>query len=216
MSSPIGSGHDGPRPLPTSSSSARRANRCRHPPTCSPRSPRSPTASLEPRADEGTAVSELMVRPEPVTETQVESLTEAPWAFLQPTRLVFPNGATVIYNVTDISDGDVAFAGRSLGGSSIVADDDVVDAMLAGEVVGVEWSRRARPGRARSLPRRRRRRGDGSDRPVHGGLLGSRRGARPRSALPAREPLHDPPACRPGRARQRGADVPAAHRGSRE
>ena len=90
---------------------------------------------LEPRDDEGTAASELMVRPEPVTETQVEALTEAPWAFLEPTRLVFPNGATVIYNVTDISDGDVAFAGRSLGGSSILADDDVVDAMLAGEVV---------------------------------------------------------------------------------
>src|SRR6185295_19280119 len=54
---------------------------------------------------------------------------------LEPTRLVFPNGATVIYNITDITDGDVAFAGRSLGGSSIVADEDVVDAMLAGEVI---------------------------------------------------------------------------------
>ncbi len=90
---------------------------------------------LEPRDDEGTAATELMARPEPITETAVESLTEAPWAFLEPTRLVFPNGATVIYNVTDITDGDVAFAGRSLGGSSIVADEDVVDAMLAGEVV---------------------------------------------------------------------------------
>ena len=90
---------------------------------------------LEPRDDEGTAATELMARPEPITESKVESLTEAPWAFLEPTRLVFPNGATVIYNVTDITDGDVAFAGRSLGGSSILADEDVVDAMLAGEVV---------------------------------------------------------------------------------
>ena len=90
---------------------------------------------LQPRDDEGTAATELMARPEPITEAEVEPLTEAPWAFLEPTRLVFPNGATVIYNVTDITDGDVAFAGRSLGGSSILADDDVVDAMLAGEVV---------------------------------------------------------------------------------
>ena len=94
-----------------------------------------PDRELEPCDDEGTAATELMARPEPITETQVESLTEAPWAFLEPTRLVFPNGATVIYNVTDITDGDVAFAGRSLGGSSIVADDDVVDAMLAGEII---------------------------------------------------------------------------------
>ena len=60
-----------------------------------------------------------MARPEPVIESSVESMTEAPWAFLEPTRLVFPNGATVIYNVTDITDGDVSFAGRSLGGSSL-------------------------------------------------------------------------------------------------
>ena len=90
---------------------------------------------LEPREDEASVASELMARPEPVAESSSEPMTEAPWAFLEPTRLVFPNGATVIYNVTDITDGDVAFAGRSLGGTSLVADADVVDAILAGEVV---------------------------------------------------------------------------------
>ncbi len=90
---------------------------------------------LEPRGEEEVAAAELMARPEPVVESSTDSLTEAAWAFLEPTRLVFPNGATVIYNVTDISDGDVAFGGRSLGGSSLLADADVVDAVLAGEVV---------------------------------------------------------------------------------
>jgi zinc protease len=90
---------------------------------------------LEPRGEEEIAAAELMVRPEPVVESSTESMTEAAWAFLEPTRLVFPNGATVIYNVTDITDSDVTFGGRSLGGSSLLADADVVDAVLAGEVV---------------------------------------------------------------------------------
>ncbi|HWM19001.1 MAG TPA: insulinase family protein [Ilumatobacteraceae bacterium] len=90
---------------------------------------------LEPRDEEASVASELMARPEPIVESSAEPMTEAPWAFLEPTRLVFPNGATVIYNVTDITDGDVAFAGRSPGGSSLVADADVMDAILAGEVV---------------------------------------------------------------------------------
>ena len=90
---------------------------------------------LEPRVEEDDVASELMARPEPVSESSAEPMIEAAWAFLEPTRLVFPNGATVIYNVTDITDGDVSFAGRSLGGSSLVADSDVVDAILAGEVV---------------------------------------------------------------------------------
>ena len=122
----------------------------------------------------------------------------------------------MIYNVTDITDGDVTFAGRSLGGSSIVADEDVVDAMLAGEVVASSGVGDARPGRARPLPRRLRRRRGGRDQPVHGGLLWPRRGARSRGALPARPPLHDRATGRPGRRRQRDEDVRPAHRGSRQ
>jgi zinc protease len=91
--------------------------------------------ALEPRGEEAAVATELMARPEPIVESAAEPMTEAPWAFLRPRRLVFPNGATVIYNVTEIADNEVSFAGRSLGGSSLVADDDVVDAMLAGEVV---------------------------------------------------------------------------------
>ena len=155
---------------------------------CSPRSPRSATVTLEPRGEEEIAAAELMVRPEPVVESSAESMTEAAWAFLEPTRSVFPNGATVIYNVTDITDGDVSFGGRSLGGSSLLADADVVDAVLAGEVVTssgvgdlgpVELDRYLADADVFVT---------GVDRPVHGGPVRSRRDARPRGPVPARAP----------------------------
>ena len=98
-----------------------------------------------------------MARPEAVVESSSEAMTEAAWAFLEPTRLVFPNGATVIYNVTDITDGDVSFGGRSLGGSSLLADADVVDAVLAGEVVTSSGVGDLGPVDARPVPRRHRR-----------------------------------------------------------
>ncbi len=90
---------------------------------------------LEPRDEEAAVATQLMTPPEPIVESSAEPMTAAAFAYLEPTRLVFSNGATVIYNVTEISDGDVSFAGRSLGGSSLLADGDVVDAMFAGEVV---------------------------------------------------------------------------------
>ena len=128
---------------------------------------------------------------------------------------MFPNGATVIYNVTDITDGDVAFAGRSLGGSSIVADADVVDAMLAGEVVAasgvgdlgqVELDRFLADADVAV---------GGAIGPYTEGFVGSRRDARPRGAVPARAPLHDRSHESTGRARQRREHVPTARRGSR-
>jgi zinc protease len=55
--------------------------------------------------------------------------------YFDPVEIVFPNGARVIATSNDIVEGQVAFQAASPGGSSLVADDDVADALFAADVV---------------------------------------------------------------------------------
>lgn len=84
---------------------------------------------------------ELMAAPEEVEPTSVEALGDgdAPDVhgdpYLQPVEAVFPNGVRVIVTSNEIVAGQVTFQAASPGGSSLVADADVVDALYAPDVV---------------------------------------------------------------------------------
>ena len=80
---------------------------------------------IAPRAPTAAAGDSLMVPPQAVQETDSTTLVQEPGFFLDATRLEFANGAVVILNPTDISDGDIAVEAASAGGLSLVAPDEV-------------------------------------------------------------------------------------------
>jgi zinc protease len=93
-----------------------------------------PTVDLEARDATAPAPTELMTPPNPIHETATDTL-EGDDGFLAPTMLTFPNGARVVLNPTTISDNDIYFAATSPGGLSLVADEDVPEALSATSVV---------------------------------------------------------------------------------
>jgi zinc protease len=77
----------------------------------------------------------LMSRPEPQAPLSIESLISQGNALFDPVRVVYPNGVTVIFNSNTIVEAQVFYQGASPGGSSLVADADVVDALYAADIV---------------------------------------------------------------------------------
>jgi zinc protease len=91
--------------------------------------------TIEPRAGQRELPDALMARPEAQAPLAIDSVLGQGNAMFDPIRLEYPSGATVILNTNTIVQGQVFFQGASPGGSSLVADDDVVDALYAADIV---------------------------------------------------------------------------------
>jgi len=90
---------------------------------------------LSPRDGGRELPDELMVAPEPVAPVSRDELLDLDDPFFDPIEIVFANGARVRVTSNDIVEGQVGFQAASPGGSSLVAEDDVVDALYAAEIV---------------------------------------------------------------------------------
>ena len=78
---------------------------------------------------------ELIERPEPADPVTIGRLTDQGWALFDPIVVTFGNGVRVVLNPNDIVTGEIFVSAASPGGSSLVADADVVDALFADEIV---------------------------------------------------------------------------------
>jgi zinc protease len=76
-----------------------------------------------------------MTAPAPVAPDSQDHMLPNGDDYFDPIEITFPNGAKVIATSNDIVQGQVAFQAASPGGSSLIADDDVVDALFAADVV---------------------------------------------------------------------------------
>ncbi len=92
-------------------------------------------AELSRRDERGDLPDALMERPAGVEPGSVELLLPFDDPLLDPVELTFPNTVRVILNSNDIVAGRVFMQARSPGGTSLVEDGDVVDALYATEVV---------------------------------------------------------------------------------
>ncbi len=90
---------------------------------------------LTPRVERGDLPDVLMERPDPVGPASVEELVMFDDALFDPIEIEYPNGARVILNSNEIVQGQVFLAAASPGGSSLVANGDVVDALYAADIV---------------------------------------------------------------------------------
>jgi zinc protease len=90
---------------------------------------------IEAREESEPVASELMAPPEPVAELSRERTFSHPEIYVDATELTFANGAKVIINPNDIVDDEVLLYAFSEGGTSLVADADVADALVAVDVV---------------------------------------------------------------------------------
>ena len=90
---------------------------------------------IEPREGGRELPDELMAAPEPVAPSSEQHLTEHGDDLFDPIELVFANGARVLVTSNDIVEGQVGLLASSLGGSSLIADADAVDALYAADVV---------------------------------------------------------------------------------
>jgi zinc protease len=90
---------------------------------------------LEPREGGRELPDELMDTPEPVAPVSRDEMIEDGDIYFDPVEIVFPNGARVIATSNDITQGEIAFQAASPGGSSLLPDGDVVDALYAAEIV---------------------------------------------------------------------------------
>ena len=94
-----------------------------------------PDRELEPREGGHELPDELMTAPAPVEPVSREHMVPDGDQLFDPVEIVFPNGARVLATPNDIVEGQVYFQAASPGGSSRVAEDDVVDALFAADVV---------------------------------------------------------------------------------
>ena len=90
---------------------------------------------VEPRDDLRALPDEPVERPEPIEPLSIRSIIEGGYAFFDPIELTYPNGVRVRLNPNEIVTGQIYFQGSSPGGSSLVDDDDVVDALYAADIV---------------------------------------------------------------------------------
>ncbi len=94
------------------------------------------TRPLASRRDTAESLDELMASPEPVAEIDRFALAgDVAFDGFDPTVLEFANGVRVVINPTKIVEGYLQFDGRSPGGLTAVAEADLPDASVAGEVV---------------------------------------------------------------------------------
>ena len=77
----------------------------------------------------------LMQRPESVEPTSITSLTDDGFAVFDPVVVTFDNGVRVVLNTNRIVAGETFFSAASPGGTSLVADEDVIDALSAADIV---------------------------------------------------------------------------------
>ena len=94
-----------------------------------------PDRDLEPRAARDDLPSALMERPEAVRPDDQRRLSDAGWDLFDPVEYTFPNGVRLISVPNDIVAGEVFLQAISPGGTAMVADDDVIDALFATEIV---------------------------------------------------------------------------------
>ncbi len=94
------------------------------------------TRPLDRRADAAASLEALMEAPEPVAETERTDLAgDLAFDSFEPTMLEFANGVRVVINPSTIVEGYLQFDGRSPGGLTEVAVEDLPDAIAAGDVV---------------------------------------------------------------------------------
>ena len=92
---------------------------------------------LSARVKLGDLPDELMDRPlsvEPVDENFVAD-GRWEWPTFDPLEVVFDNGVTAVFTSNTIVEGRVYMQGSSPGGTSLVADEDVIDALYAPQIV---------------------------------------------------------------------------------
>ncbi|MDH5521486.1 MAG: insulinase family protein, partial [Acidimicrobiia bacterium] len=77
----------------------------------------------------------LMARPDRISPVSIDNVISGGNALFDPVEIVYPNGVRVILNTNTIVEGQVFFQASSPGGSSLVADEDVVDALYAADIV---------------------------------------------------------------------------------
>jgi zinc protease len=94
-----------------------------------------PQRAVEARPDAAELPDELMLAPTPVEPTDRRDLLPAGDPLFDPVEVTFPNGVRVIATSNDIEAGQVGFQAISPGGSSLVADADVIDALYAADIV---------------------------------------------------------------------------------
>jgi zinc protease len=90
---------------------------------------------LSARAAQRELPDALMQRPDAVDPVSIDDVIGGNNPFLDPVEFVYPNGVRVILNTNRIVDGRVFFGAGSPGGSSLVPDADVVDALYAADIV---------------------------------------------------------------------------------
>lgn len=91
---------------------------------------------LSPRDGGRDLPEQLMERPDGVAPVSIDDvLGSGGNSLFAPVELVYPNGVRVILNSNTIVEGQVYFRAGSPGGSSLVADQDVVDALYAAQIV---------------------------------------------------------------------------------
>ena len=90
---------------------------------------------LSPRDGQRELPDALMQPPLSVAPASIEPVLDGGSVYFDPVELVYPNGVRVILNSNTIVEGQVFFQAGSPGGSSLVADEDVVDALYAAEIV---------------------------------------------------------------------------------
>ncbi|TDT17889.1 zinc protease [Ilumatobacter fluminis] len=78
---------------------------------------------------------EPMAQPEPVEPLSIQSLIDGGYSFFDPIELIYPNGVRVRLNPNQIVTGQIYMQASSPGGSSLLTDDDVVDALYAADIV---------------------------------------------------------------------------------
>jgi zinc protease len=89
---------------------------------------------VEPRAELRDLPDEAMARPEPVEPLSIVDLLDDGFEFFDPIELTYPNGVRVRLNPNQIVTGQVYLQAASPGGTSLVADGDVVDAQYTADI----------------------------------------------------------------------------------
>lgn len=92
-------------------------------------------SDVAPRETSRDLPDELMAAPEAIEPASVASVLEQGYSFFDPVEVTFPNGARVLLNANTIVEGQIFFEGGSPGGTSLVADEQVVDAHYAADIV---------------------------------------------------------------------------------
>jgi len=90
---------------------------------------------LAPRGAQRVLPSSLMEQPDGVSPESIDDVLSGGDQFFDPIEIVYPNGVRVILNTNTIVEGRVFFQAASPGGSSLVPDEDVVDALYAADIV---------------------------------------------------------------------------------